>query len=89
MNSTLYTFLNLYCDFHYNIHGFKDYYRGRSFLEFLRLFTHPPFYLMNNNQYGEWVREMIDYSKSQEKKIHFEIENEAFATDTFQIVRVW
>jgi hypothetical protein len=44
---------------------------------------------MNNNQYGEWVQEMIDYSKRQEKKIRFEIENEALAADTFQIVRVW
>lgn len=76
MNKTLYEFFHLYCGFiaHYNIHGFKDYYSGRGFLEFLNNFTHPSYYL-TNGKYGEWIQGMIDYAKMHEKQIRFEFDN--------------
>lgn len=77
MTRSLYRFFTLRCGFiaHYNIHGFKDYYSGRNFLEFLSHFTNPPFYIYCNNEYGDWFREMSEYAKASEQQILFEFEN--------------
>jgi vacuolar-type H+-ATPase catalytic subunit A/Vma1 len=32
--------------------------------------------MMSHDEYGEWIQEMVDYAKSQEKQIRFEFDNE-------------
>lgn len=87
MNKNLYKHLYLYAGFiaHYNINGFRYEYDGFRFLEFVKHFLSPHFYLYlrpttsdeRDKQIAELNRQMQEYLSEQVEQIKYEFENKA------------
>lgn len=75
MKKPLYIELHIYTDLfiaHYDIHGFKDVYRGERFLDFINTWVNVPWWWKPKNELHHLMREYVFEHKDQ---IFFEFEN--------------
>lgn len=79
MQKALYNLLHQDAGFiaHYDIHGFRHTYNGKSFLHFVQHFVKPPFYLFFNTPYEDLLRIMVKYVQEHAERIYYEFENKA------------